>query len=217
MFTAKDLIDWFPTTMLDCPDASGGESACLGASNIIRMSFVLFCFHLSVFILILSRGALAAGFHDGCWGTKMIIIGGCYIASMWIPNSIIETYLQISRYASAIFLIYQSLLMLVVAFTINDQLIHNYENHDGNCSAVILLGVTLTITGGNIWWIIKMFMTFGGCTYNIVIMCVTLVAIIGMYALNLIGSRKDATICTTAVAALYILYLQWTALSSDND
>ena len=84
------------------------------------MSFVLFCFHLFVFILILSRGAIAAGFHDGCWGTKFVIIGACYIASMWIPNSFMESYLIVSKYASALFLVYQSLLMLIVAFTVND-------------------------------------------------------------------------------------------------
>jgi hypothetical protein len=38
-----------------------------------------------------------------------------------------------------------------------------------------------------------------------------------MYTLNLVRSRKDATICTSSIAAMYILYLQWTALSSDND
>jgi hypothetical protein len=106
MFTAKDLLDWFPTTMLECPNNSGGTSACLGASNIIRMSFVLFCFHLFVFVFILSRNAIAAGFHDGCWGTKFIVVAGLYIASMWIPNSFMESYLMVSKYASAIFLIY---------------------------------------------------------------------------------------------------------------
>lgn len=216
MFSAKDLLDWFPDYMLECPDASGSGSVCLGASNIIRMSFVLFCFHLFVFLFILSRNAIAAGFHDGCWGTKFIIVAVCWIASMWIPNSFIMTYLQISRYASALFLIYQSLLMLIVAFKVNDQLISNYENDEGNCSGIILLGVTFGITAGNIWWIIKMFMTFS-CTYNIIIMSVTCLAVIAMYALNLLGTRKDASICTTAVAALYILYLQWTALSSDDD
>ena len=169
-------------------------------------------------MFILSRNAIAAGFHDGCWGTKFFIVGGCYIASMWIPNNFMETYLVIAKYASALFLIYQSLLMLIVAFTINDQLISNYENdHDSNCSAVILLGVTLAVTVGNLWWIVKMFMTFSGCGYNNVIMSVTLIAIIAMYVLNLLRSRKDATICTSSIAACYILYLQWTALSSDND
>ena len=38
-----------------------------------------------------------------------------------------------------------------------------------------------------------------------------------MYVLQFAGVRQDASIFTTGLAALYILYLQWTALSADPD
>ena len=48
-------------------------------------------------------------------------------------------------------------------------------------------------------------------------MSVTLVAIILMYGLALARTRKDASVLTSSIAALYCLYLQWSALSNDPD
>ena len=48
-------------------------------------------------------------------------------------------------------------------------------------------------------------------------MSFTLVGIVAMYGLVLLRSRKDASILTSAIAACYCLYLQWAALSSDQD
>lgn len=81
-------------------------TACLGASNIIRMSFVLFIFHLLVFLMILSRSQMAAAFHDGCWCTKSIIVFAGWIGSMWIGNDFMTGYLFVSKWLSWIFLIY---------------------------------------------------------------------------------------------------------------
>ena len=106
MFSAKDLIDWFPTAMLNCPDQSGGSSACLGASAIIRMSFALACFHLLVLLIILSRTPTAAAFHDGCWGTKLLFVVGLFTGSMDISNDFMQGYMVLTKYISTFFLIY---------------------------------------------------------------------------------------------------------------
>jgi hypothetical protein len=53
MFILKplfDRVDW-----LDCPEESGGSSACFGTSAVIRMSFTLFIFHLLVLIMAAPR------------------------------------------------------------------------------------------------------------------------------------------------------------------
>ena len=55
MVSAKKLVDWFPSNMIDCPSASGGSSSCLGASAIIRMSFALVIFHALIFVIVITR------------------------------------------------------------------------------------------------------------------------------------------------------------------
>lgn len=45
----------------------------------------------------------------------------------------------------------------------------------------------------------------------------TLVGVVLMHVIVLLGSREDASILTSAMASLYCLYLQWSALSSDSN
>src|SRR4051794_33228595 len=115
----------------------------MGTSAIIRMSFTLAIFHFIVFLVILSRSDTAAIFHDGCWLFKSLFVFGFFIVCMWIPNSFFQGYTDFARFVSIIFLIYQAVLMLVVAYKINETLVGNYERDQGGCSGVILIGLTI--------------------------------------------------------------------------
>jgi len=100
----------------------------MGPSAIIRMSFTLCIFHAFVFVIILSRNTIAAVFHDGCWLLKSMMVLGLFVGTMWIPNSFFLGYMNyFARWVSLAFLIYQALLMLVVAYKINETLVGNYE------------------------------------------------------------------------------------------
>ena len=55
------------------------------------------------------------------------------------------------------------------------------------------------------------------CGYNITIQTITVVGILLMHGLVLLRSREDASVLTSAIASLYCLYLQWSALSSDSN
>lgn len=216
MFSAKHLVDWFPAGMLDCPETSGGTSACLGASAIVRMSFSLFCIHLLVFLLILARNSTVAAFHDGCWGTKFLLTLALFIGSMWISNDFMKGYMVMTRVVSTFFLVYQAMLMLIVGYKVNDTLVRNYEQDTSNCSGIILMLVTIVLTVINAWWMIAQYISFG-CAGNEIIMTVTAIGVVAMYGLVFLRLRKDSSILTSSIAALYCLYLQWTALSSDQD
>jgi len=106
--------------------------------------------------------------------------------------------------------------MLIVAYKVNDQLVHNVEADSGACSRIILIGLTLALTAGNIFWIVWQYIQFE-CGYNIAIMTITCVGVVAMYGLVLVRSRTDASIFTSSIAALYCLYLQWSALASSSD
>ena len=125
----------------------------MGASTIIRMSFVLACFHFLVFILILPRNQFSALFHDGCWLLKSLFVLGFFVATMWIPNHFFEGFSTFARYVSIVFLIYQALLMLVVAYKINEVLVRNYEEAGDSCSGAILVGMTISLTVLSAVWL----------------------------------------------------------------
>jgi len=160
---------------------------------------------------------MAANFHDGCWMAKQVLIGGGYIASWWIPTSFFEDfYLPVAKWVSAVFLLYQVILMLNATYKVNERLVGNYVNDPSKCSCVILLFVTLGVVAGDVIWIITSFAAFK-CPAAVVCQLVTLAAIALMFVLQFFKAREDASILTNAMAGLYSLYLQWITLSSAPD
>jgi hypothetical protein len=126
MFSLKPLFDTFPN-YLKCNDNSGGGSSCLGASAVIRMSFVLFMFHLIVLIAILPRANCSSNFHDGCWVLKFLLIAAGYVACFFIPNPFYKVWAYIARVLSSLFLIFQAIVIMLAAYSINDAIVGSYN------------------------------------------------------------------------------------------
>lgn len=135
-----------------------------------------------------------------------------------MPDAFFQNFfLPVAMYVSVAFLIYQVLLMLSAAYIINERLVTNVnKDADSKCSSIILIFMTLCVTAGYIAWMVTNFLDFT-CTRAIVIQSITVVVTFLMYVLQFVGTRKDASIFTTGLAALYAQYLQWTALSSEPD
>ena len=59
------------------------------------------------------------------------------------------------------------------------------------------------------------------CGRNILFQIFTIIGVLGMYALAALKTRlrirQDSSIITSGVASLYVLYMQWSALSADVD
>jgi hypothetical protein len=104
--------------------------------------------------------------------------------------------------------------MLMVSYKINDTLVGNFNKDPSSMSKWILLLVTAGFFGTTIWATIAQFKHFN-CGSNLTIMLVTLAAVILIHVLVLFKPREDASILTSSIASVYILYLQWSALSSD--
>ncbi|TNV87241.1 hypothetical protein FGO68_gene8497 [Halteria grandinella] len=216
LFTARHLVDILPS-FLQCPEESGGATACMGPSAIIRMSFVLACLHVLIFCVILARNTAASIFHDGCWGIKFLLVFSGFIATLWIDNGFFRGYMDFARIVAILFLLVQALLMLVVAYKVNELLVGNYESESSDglgCSGIIVIILTVLLTAGNITWLIFQYIWFSGCTTNNFIITITVVASIASYAIVFFRTREDASILTSSIVVSYLCYLQWSALSS---
>lgn len=122
MLIFKPLIDVTEWVGIECPDASGGSSSCLGLSGLVRMSFVLAIFHIVVLLCSLCRTGFSAVFHDGCWFAKIIIVLGSWVATFWMPNSSLDWYLSTAKWVSTAYLVFQALLVMALALKIDMKL-----------------------------------------------------------------------------------------------
>lgn len=104
---------------------------------------------------------MAASVHDGCWGAKALLVAAGWIASWWIPDAFFtDFYMQMAKYVSAIFLLYQVIMMLAAAYIVNERLVKNVDNDETACSKVIIIAFTLVIFAGDITFIVTNFMNF---------------------------------------------------------
>jgi hypothetical protein len=213
-FFSDQLEKKMPKAMRICTNKDFDERNCLAIGFISRMSFVLACFHALIFLITLARNKMAGEIHDGCWGTKFLLVGATYVATFWIDADFFNSYCTLASYVSVVFLIYQALLILVVSFKINNTLVRNYERDEGNCSGYILMLVTFTIFGGNLFWIGLQYTEFK-CAKNVLFMTLTAFGALAMYGLVCLRTRPDASVLTSGIAIMYCLYLQWSALSAD--
>jgi hypothetical protein len=63
-------------------------------------------------------------------------------------------------------------------------------------------------TGANIAWIVMMFLNFGtSCTTNVVVLSITAAAYVLMHAVVFCGFRADASVFTSALVSLYVVFL----------
>ena len=164
---------------------------------------------------------MAAAFNNGWWCFKSLLVAGWLVGSLWMQNEpFFSTYLNICQVVSWIYLAAQDLLMLIVAYTINDLLVKKVQlSGQGakSTAGIILISLTALFTAGNIVWIVFQYILFGAktCTYNNWQMSITCICGFLMYALVLLKARHDASIFTSSLVLTYCLYLQWVALSSN--
>ena len=209
---------------------AGSGDACFGVSAVLRMTFALFLFHVFILLLISPRGDCAAVIHDGGWALKFILVGGAFTAFFWIPISFFQTWAEISRYASILFLIIQVLYVLIGAIAFNDYLV-NRPTDDDPWKHTFLLIYTIFLTVCSIVLIVFAFIWFlgggddtdvddeameedGVCGLNLAVLIITCVMFIVVFVLRL---RPDSSLFTSAMVNAWLCYLAWSALASQPD
>lgn len=105
-----------------CNESSGGGDKCFGTSSILRASFVLFCYHILILLLLIPRGNCASMVHDGFFTVKLTLIFIFYIASFWISNDFFSGWANFCRVGSILYLLVQSYFLLNFAYIWNDNL-----------------------------------------------------------------------------------------------
>ncbi|CDW84436.1 UNKNOWN [Stylonychia lemnae] len=215
MFTLQPLFEKYDY-LLECNEESGGGSACFGTSAVLRMSFVLFIFHLMILLTILPKIPCSSIFHDGCWTIKFLIVVAIYIAVFWIPNNFYWGWAHFARIVSGLYLIIQVILLIIVAYSLNDKLVGEFENGNG-CLGGVLISITTIFTLGSIAFIVMQYIWFRECAGPIVIVTYTLVFVIIFYALIPIRTRKDSSIFTSSMVSAYVVFLSWSAIASMPD
>ena len=80
------------------------------------MTLALVTFHALIIILTGLKNEFAAIIHDGGWFFKVMIIAGTYFAYFWLPFSVIKVWASISKYASIVYMVVQTVFIIDGAY-----------------------------------------------------------------------------------------------------
>lgn len=185
------------------------------------MSFCLVIFHVLTFLISLARNEMASAWHDGMWLAKVLLIIGGYLASFFISADFFTGFfMPAAAWVSGIFLIFQALLMLEVAYKVNGTVVGNWNRDQSTCNSAIMTFVGFGALLMNLFLVVLSFVYFK-CFRNVVFQIISILGVLVMYLMvalkNRINVRKDTSIITSGIASLYCMYLQWSALSADID
>lgn len=190
----------------------------VGDEAVYRISFVLFFFFLTMLGLTLCSNK----FHNGFWGVKLAIYVLAIGGSMFIPDYVFNNngYAWFARVASVLFLVLQIVAMIDFAYNWNNSWREKAEKAEADGgSGKGWLALILAAAGGmflfTLGGIILLFAFLGEDSLSTFFTTVTLVSCIGMTALQLFGPESDGSLLSSAIVALYCVYLNWSAISSN--
>ena len=219
LFFAKDMKDQVSFFIsINCPD---GTEAWFGISAVYRMSFALVVFHtLMLIILLICKGLeseIGPILNDGCWTFNIMIIFTVFVASFWIDNKYIMYYGYFWRLASALFLIFQGIWILSIAYKLNRSLVDYHSSTGSGYSMAILLAVTALFYIFDAIFFYHQIKWFGSCQFNIWVFVVLIIMFVIFTIMTVLQTREDASILTNSIVVSYLLYLSWSAFASEKN
>jgi len=159
----------------------------------------------------------AAVLHDGLWSLKFILVLGIFVCFFFVRNDFFVGYGNASRVISVIFLIYQTIMILAVAYKVNDSLVAVYNDGEVKSVGILLWILTLGVYGGTITWIVYQYIYFSYIWTNVLIITITVVFCVGYTVCLVLRTREDISILTNGFVLLYTTYLSWSALAGRPD
>jgi len=199
----------------------GDDDGCKGAAGVYRVSFCTATFFL---VMALATRASPA-FHDGFWGAKFLGWIVLLVISAFVPNYVFDAdgYLWVARFGGFLFVILQQVLLIDLAYYVNESLVALGDNDSGDvilwCGVpsplVALLGLAVLAFSLALAGIVLLFYYFGAdCSSPDVILGLTVCLVVLCTATQLFVS-KDSNLLTSSVVAAYLVYLAASAVTAN--
>lgn len=208
---------------ISCPDESGSDlSVCFGVSMIFRISLAFVCLHVLILLACSCRSPVSREINEQGWFVKFILLIVLTFIFLYIENSFFLAYSNVAKFISALFLIFQIIMIIDLCYIWGEKWVEIYDGNDeyeGNsCWAIMLVVFTLIMYVGTGYMLWKSFTWFGGdgCGNSIYIIA-SIVLIIILTALPFILQIPDKSVLTSGAVSLYVAYLTWSGLTNNTD
>lgn len=192
-------------------DQGCDSNACRGVAGVYRISLCTAFFFVIVGII----SHVEPRFHDSNWAAKFTGWFSLLVISLFVPNPLFFGYVWVARLGSFAFVILQQVLLIDLAYFVNDTLVAQADESGENYPLVFLLSLAFFCFSASIAGITLLFVFFGThCPAPNIILSLTVVLIVIAVSAQLFLSQ-DSNLLTSSVVSLYATYLAAAALAAN--
>jgi len=165
LYYGKYIFEFPFSNVLGCDQYENGHergiAACIGVSAVYRTSFTLVIFHLLLCLLCSCRNEVVSKLNEGAWPMKFIFVILVFLLSFLISNDFFMVYGYVAMVGSCLFIIYEMILIIDMAYSWNQAWVGNYDDGQSGSSRVcwgvmLIIGTLATVGGGLIVHILLM-------------------------------------------------------------
>jgi len=222
---------WYDSCDAQYPNASEGViEDCAGNAGVYRPTF------LSTLYFLVNAVAtkFAPTLNREAWPAKYALLAFGLLLTVFVPNGplFVGFYLWLARIGAALFVVLQQVILIDVAYNWNDDWVEKANESDrlsfGSGSGWLhaIVGVCVSLYLASITCIGFLYQHYTGghndeyydgdtsCAGNTWVITLTLLGIIGITALQLLGT-SEGSLLTSGVISLYAVYLCFTIVSKN--
>lgn len=133
--------------LFGCPIQSGGSDKCLGVSGVYRMSFTLCCMYFVLMFCMLFRGRFAKEANEGFWALKLMMIGGVFYGSLYIPNEFFEGYVTLCILMSGVYMVFQIVMFVDIFYMWAENWVKQYDEGMAGMAGALIAATSIMYAG----------------------------------------------------------------------
>ena len=157
--------------------------------------------------------------HRGSWALKLAAWALFTALPFLLPSGAVEAYAWAARAGAALFLVVQMLILVDFAAAWNEAWVARGEDDERFLYGLL----ALTVAGyagalglaGALFALFKPAAAPGGCALNVTLITLALLLCVGFSALSVLPVARGGSLFPSAVVSLYVMYLCYSALSSE--
>jgi len=210
------LADALQGDCLSAQKYDGFESQCIGNNMVYRSSFCSTVF----FLVSAAAAAVSPGVNRRAWPAKYSIFFFMLAVSLFIPSDVFNEngYLLLARVGGAMFMIFQLIILIDVAYNWNDSWVANADEDDlqeygsGKKWLIAIVCSAIGLYLGSIIAIGYFYHFFNGetCSANVAFITITLIGPIIFTLTQMSG--EEGSLLTSGVITAYCVYLCYSSL-----
>ena len=220
-FVAFLLQEWsgefnFYSFNIGCQDIPGVDvSACKGENAVYRISIGL----ASWFIMVAFGSSCSQKIHSGFWGVKLISLLIITVGFFFIPIVGQNSYVQVARTVSGIFLVSQLVSFIDAAYHWNAFFVEKAFNNEMEVNkkwTSVILTICAMFMVGIIVCLSLFYLHYNYCIRQEVFITVTVILVVFSTVLQLQTQETNSSLLTSCFVSMYAVYLCWSSISSDE-